>query len=166
MLVSYKEKIIVSIIVLILDGIIVYYNDYYFNNLNIFYPMLTISLIPFLFDNNQKEYYKICFIIGIIYDLSYSNIFLYHGMLFLILGKIDLKIMKYFKNNLFLYIILIVMNIIIYDMIFFFLISITSYQVVIFSDLIYKIKNSLLLNILSGFIYFFLGKKTIFKHKM
>jgi len=166
MLVSYKGKIIVSIIILLLDGVLINMNDYFFNNLNIFYPMLTISLIPFLFDESQKEYYKLCFIIGIIYDLLYSNIFLYHALLFLMLGKINVKIMKYFKNNLFLYIILVILNIIIYDIIGFLLVSITSYQVVEFSDLIYKIKNSLLLNILSGFIYFFLGKKRYFKHKM
>ena len=166
MLVSYKGKIIVSLIVLILDGIIVYYNNYYFNNLNIFYPMLTISLIPFLFDNNQKEYYKICFIIGIIYDLLYSNIFLYNGFLFLLLSKIDVKIMKYLKNNLFLYMMLVIINIIFYDTISFLLIKVTNYQIVTFSDLIYKIENSLLLNIMSSFVFFFLVKKKMGYHKM
>ena len=154
-----EKKWIISLIIIILDGAITYFIPSYFNKLNLFYPMLTISLIPFLFEGSIKDYYKICFIIGIIYDLLYSNIFLYNALLFLLLSKIDSKLMKYFKNSLFFYIILVIINIFLYDLICYLLVLITNYQVVTISDLIYKLKNSLLLNIMSSFVYFFLFKK-------
>ena len=77
MLASYKEKkyLIISLITLLIDGIIVYYKPSFFNQLTIFYPMLTISLIPFLYINKANDYYKFSFFLGIIYDLLYSNIF-------------------------------------------------------------------------------------------
>ena len=168
MLVFYKERklVIISIAALILDGVFVYFIPSYFNNLNWCYPMLTISFLPFLYQKNLSKYYKWCFILGIIYDLLYSHLFLYHALFFLLLGKVNSKIMKYFANNLFLYIILVIINIMFYDIINFFLIMLTNYQIVTLSDLIYKIKNSMLVNILSGFIYFFLTRKQSNYHKM
>ena len=166
MLASYKEKkyMIISFIVLIIDGLLTYFLPSYFNKLNMFYPMLTISLIPFLLDNNMKEYYRFCFFMGILYDLLYSNLFLYHALFFLFLSKVDSKIMKVLKNNLGLYLLLVIINILLYDTMFFLLIKFTNYQVVSFSDLVYKIKNSLLLNIMSSFIYYFIFKKGNIKH--
>ena len=165
MFVSYKEMIICSVVIL-LDGIIVYYIPGYFNSINLFYPMLTISLIPFLYSNNSKKYHQLCFILGIIYDLLYSNIFLYHGLMFLLLSKINFKVMKQFNNNLFLYILLAIINIIFYDTCFYLLITLTNYQIVDLASLLYKIKNSLLLNIMSVFIYYFWFKKTFLSHKI
>ena len=161
MLVFYREKkyLIISLVALLLDGILVYVIPYYFNNINIWYPMLTISLLPFLLYDDMKSYYKLCFFIGLLYDLLYSNIFLVHAFIFLLLGKVNSKIMKVLKNNLGLYIFLVILNIIIYDTFFFILMIITKYQVVSISDVIYKIKNSIILNILSSLIYYFLVRK-------
>ena len=92
----YKEKrLLISILVIILDGIITYFVPSYFNKLNYFYPMLTISFIPFLCKNKHTNYLTI-FILGIIYDLLYSNIFLYNAIIFLGLAIINQKIIKYF----------------------------------------------------------------------
>ena len=168
MLVSYKRKnyLLVSVLIILIDGIISYFMDNYINHLNYFYPMLTISLIPFLFDNNYKEYYRLSFIIGIIYDLLYSNIFLFNAFLFLILSKIDSKIMNIWEDNFFLYCILVIINIIIYDTILFVLIYLTKYSSVYIYDLFYKISHSLLLNIMSVFVYYFYFKKRNLKHNM
>ena len=168
MLVYYKEKkyIIISFIIILLDGLLVYYIPSYFHKLSLFYPMLTISLLPFLYHGNLKNYYKLCFLIGIIYDLLYSNIFLYNAFLFLIMGKIDSKILKFYQDSFFIYFFLVFINICFYDTITFLLVLITSYQSVTFNDLIYKIKNSLLLNILSVFVYYFLCRKKDSLHTM
>ena len=166
MLRYYKEmKWVVSLIIIMLDGIIINYFPSYFNSLNYLYPMLTLSLIPFLDDNYQK-YYKKIFIIGIIYDLLYSNIFLYHAFIFLLIALINRKILLSFKNNLLLFLIIIPVNIIVYDTINFLVIIFTNYQAVALIDLWYKICHSLLLNILSGFVFFFLFKKKIIDIKL
>lgn len=161
MLASYKKKkeIILSILVIILDGIISYFVPIYLDNSNYFFPMLTISLLPFLYKNNLKDYYSLCFIIGIIYDLLYSNIFLYNALLFLFLAKIDSKVLKVFKESIALYIILVILNIVLYDGITFLLVTLTKYADLSFASLIYKLKCSMLLNIMSAFVYYFLFKK-------
>lgn len=160
MLASYKGKsLVISIIIIILDGIITYFIPSYFNKLNLFYPMLTVTLIPFLFTINLKNYYHFVFLMGIIYDLLYSNIFLYNALLFLLLSKIDSKMIKYFKNNLFFYLTVAIINIFLYDVISFLLIIITNYQIVTIHDLLYKLKSSIILNLLSVFVFFFLFKK-------
>ena len=153
------KYLIVSIIAIIIDGVIVYFIPSYFNNLNLFYPMFTISLIPFLYCNNSKKYYYTIFILGVFYDILYTDIFLYNAILFLILGIINVTIIKYFKNSLFLLLILTFINIIMYDSISFVLVILTNYQNIIIYDLFYKISHSLIVNIMSVFVYFFLFKK-------
>lgn len=158
---------LIIIITILLDGIIVYYMPSFSNNLTYFYPMLTISLIPILYSYNScKKFYKTCFIMGFIYDLLYSNIFLYHALIFLLIGKIDSKIYKVMKDNLIMKILLVILNIIIYDTIGFILIIFSHYEDLSINSLFYKISHSLLLNILSVFVYYFLGRKVMKKHKI
>ena len=157
MLVYYKEKkyVIISLLVIILDGLIVYYIPSYFNQLNYFYPMLTVSLIPFLYKGKNNYYYKYVFVLGIIYDLLYSNIFLFNALIFLIISKIASKILLFVKNNFLIYLLLIIINIFIYDGIVFLLVYFSNYQVIGFIDYLYKVKNSII-NVLTCFIYYFI----------
>lgn len=166
MLAYYKGKLLVISLVILLDGLIIYFIPSYYHNLNYFYPMLTVSLIPFLFFNNQKKYFHLILFIGFIYDLFYSNIFLYHTLIFLLLAKINYKLIKYFNGGLLFYLVLIIINILIYDLIGFLIIYFTNYQEIAVIDLLYKLKNSLIVNILSGFVYYFLFKNKIIFHKM
>ena len=168
MLLSYKENkhCIISIISLILDGVIVYFMPSYFNQINYFYPMLTISFLPFLYDSNLKKYYRRCFILGIVYDLLYSNIFLFNAFLFLLMAKIDSKILKIYKNSFIIYFFLFLINLLLYDGTSFLLVLITKYQSVTVNHLIYKIVHSLPLNFLSIFVYSFLCRNRGKTHKM
>ena len=91
--------------------------------------MLTVSLISLLYNHYPlKKYYRICFTVGFIYDLLYSNIFLYHALLFLLLGKINSRIYKFLKSNIFIKIVLVILNIIIYDTIGFLIIKFSYYM--------------------------------------
>lgn len=158
MLRFYKEKkFLISLLVIMLDGIIVYFIPSFMNKLNYFFPMLTISLIPFL--SKSKKDYLYIFIVGIIYDLLYSNIILYHAIIFFCLGIINQKINKYFNSGILFFILLAILNIIFYDTISFLLVLLSNYQSVTINDLIYKIEHSILLNIMSVFVYYFLFKK-------
>ena len=161
MLVYYKEKkieLIISILLVILDGIIVYYIPSYFNNISYLYPMLTISFIPFLIRKKKHNIYLII-IIGLLYDLLYSNIFLYNVFIFCLLAYINNLISHYFKDSLLLFVSLGIINIVIYDTITFILVIITSYQTITLNDLLYKIENSILLNFMSIIFFYFWLKK-------
>ncbi len=159
---SYKGmKYLISIILaIVLDGAICYFLPSYFNKINYFYPMFTVSLIPFLSVKNNSKNNIYIIILGLLYNILYSNIFLFHIIVFILLSKLDYLIISHIKENIFLYIILVSINIVIYDSIYFILILITSYQDLNILDLLYKIKYSLL-NILSVFVYWFIIKKRV-----
>ena len=152
------KYLITSIIVILLDGIITYFIPSYFNNLNYFYPMLSITLISF-FNLERQENYNIILIIGILYDLLYSHILFYNAIIFLFIAIIDNYLKKYFKESLIFLIMITIINIVFYDSIGFLLVILTNYNIITLTDLLYKILHSLILNIMSVFVYFFLFKK-------
>lgn len=156
-----RKYLLISLLTIILDGVIVYFIPSYFNKINYYYPMLTISFIPFIYLANKKHYSFLIISIGIIYDLLYSNIFLYNTIIFYILISLDKRIANYFKSSFFLLIILTLVNIICNDIIGFLIINLAGYQASTIYDLIYKIDHSILLNILSVFVFWFLLKKDL-----
>lgn len=156
---------LVTIITIILDGYITYIYPSYFNNITYLYPMLTLSLIVSI-SSNKDAYLKYSLIIGFIYDLLYSTIFLYNTLIFLMLAKINKKILNSIRESFIIRIILLILNIIIYDSISFLIVYLTKYNDVTFLSLFYKISHSLILNILSLFVISFILKKYRINHKL
>ena len=139
--------LVIIIITIILDYLLSYFIPSYFNNLTLFYPMLTLTLVIFLHDKT-KNYFKTIFIIGFIYDLLFSYIFLFNSLIFLLFGKLVKKIDKLIRTNYLVNILLVIVCIFLYDLILFMLVKLSNYNVVTLSDLIYKFKNSIIVNIL------------------
>lgn len=148
---------ILGIIIILLDGLIIYSFPGYFNNLNYFYPMLTLTYCVFLVGN--KIPFRTIFILGFIYDLFYSSIFLYNALLFFSLAKIDKFLLNYLPNNLFNKIIILIINIVLYDLMGYFIVAFTKYNIVSLNDLFYKISHSLLLNIIFLIILYIIKLK-------
>ena len=152
---------IIILITIILDFLITYFVPSYFNNLNLFYPMLTLTLIIYLYSKiENKKYFQTIFITGLIYDFLFSYILLFNSLVFLIFGKIVKKIDKIIRCNFLVSLILLIVCIFLYDLILFLLVKISNYSIVSFNDLIYKFQNSLLLN-----IGYFTLLNIIFKNK-
>lgn len=159
---------ILIIISLILDGLLTNIFPYMMGNLSFLTPLLTVICIiiiyPF-YKKNLKKYYILSFLIGIIYDLLYTNLFLINGVLFFIIALITRYIYKNLRISslsLTLYICLIIVLyetllatiFIVFNMIPF---SITS--------ILYKIVNSLVINIIYGEILYYIVKTTSKRHK-
>ena len=138
---------IIIIITIILDYLLSYFIPSYFNNLTLFYPMLTLTLVIFL-HNKTSNYLKTIFIIGFIYDLLFSYIFFFNSLIFLLFGKLVKKIDKLIRTNYLVNILLVIVCIFLYDLILFMLVKLSNYNVVTLSDLVYKFKNSIILNVL------------------
>ena len=153
-----KKYLIISIIAILLDGVITYFIPSYYHDINYLYPMLTVSLIPFLYNSSIKNYYKDIFILGIVYDLIYSSFFLFNSLIFLLLSKINIKFLKIMKNNLIAYLILVIIDIALYDLILFFMVSIRNHNFII-NEYVYKISRSMLLNLIVSLIYYQVLKK-------
>ena len=155
------------IIIILLDGIIIYIFPANFQNLSYFYPMLTVSSIAVIYHYiKKKDYFKKVFIMGIFYDLLYYNIFLYNAFIFLLLAKLDKKIFNNLNHNIINVIIVTVLNIIIYDTLNYVVVYLTRYNMLNIKALFYKIGHSLILNIMIVFVISFICNKLKLKHKI
>ena len=127
----------IIILSLYLDGLIA--------SLNIDYlvPLLTLTSIIFIKNNiSDIKYYSLSFLIGLIYDLLFTNVLLFHSIIFLNISFI-VKHIK-IKDNLLNDIILTISVIIIYRIIMFLLYLLLSINM----NLLSSIYNSLIINIL------------------
>lgn len=141
----------IMIISLLLDGLITNYTPYLVNNLSLFTPLLTLVSLLLIFPFFQKDYKKyllIAFILGIIYDVFYTNMLFFNAVLFFIIASINIKVQKWISPNAFNLLIQAIGTIIIYEsltgliLFIYNMVPITPYKVY------YKIIHSLLLNIL------------------
>ena len=120
----------------------------FFQNLTLFYPMFTLTYLVFLYKKiDYKKYWKISLFAGIIYDLLFSYLFLYHTLVFLGFAKILKKIDKFIQYHFFIKIGLLLLFLFLYDGILFTLVYISGYNVVTISNLFYKFTHSILLNL-------------------
>lgn len=144
---------IILIVSLLLDGILTNYLSYMVSDLSIFTPLLTVTslvIICPLFYKDTKKYYIYSFIIGFIYDLFYTNLLFFNGLIFLLLAIIISKVYKVFGTGYIKVLIGIIITIVLYE-------SLTVCGIILFNlvpvtldKLVYKITHSLLLNIVYG----------------
>ena len=152
--------IIIVISSIFLDGILTNYLPYSPSTLSLFTPLLTvvsfILIYPF-YRKKIKNYYLISIIIGLIYDLLYTNLLFINAILFLIIAYITKIIYKNIEVN-YLNIILFVKTIIsLYEALNGLIIVVFNLVPITIEGIVYKITHSLLLNILTTeIIYIFI----------
>lgn len=143
-------SVIIMLISLILDGILTNYLPYLVNDLSLFTPLLTvvtIFIIYPLYRKKETNYFVTVFILGIIYDLFYTNLLFFNAILFLAIAIISKIIYKNFEVTpirLIIYTILIVSS---YEILTALIILIFNLVPITLSKVIYKITHSLILNI-------------------
>lgn len=149
--------IIISIISLIFDGVLTNFLPYLNGDLTLFTPMFSVVSIFLLYPlllNDNKKYLLYTFIYGIIYDLLYTNLFLYDAFIFLFLGFFTLKIYKNFKVTKIKVLIYLSLSIIIYESLFAGSVLILNLVPITIEKLIYKISHSLIINLIYGEILY------------
>ena len=143
--------IVILIISLLLDGLLTNYLPFLINDLSFLTPLLTVSSIIIIYPfyrKKENKYYLLLFIFGMIYDLFYTNLLFFNGILFVIIGIISKYIYKNYGLSLVKIILYIILIISIYEsltgiiLFSFNIVSITSNRV------FYKITHSLLTNII------------------
>ena len=127
-----------------------------------FIPFFIIGsiIISYLLINDRKKLFKIIFIVGILYDLLYTNLVIFHAFMFIFLlwlVKVVVKDSKNFLIILFSYFLLII----IYSIIMYLFSSICTNISIL--KVINVLFNSLLLNLIYFiFIYMiFIGIKCL-----
>lgn len=143
--------IIILIISILLDGIFSNFLPYLVNNLSVFTPLLTVVSIfmiyPF-YRKNEKKYFIILFILGIIYDLLYTNLLFFNGILFLCIGFLSRYIYKNYEVTPLRLIIYTSIIIISYESLTGIILAIFRLVPVSIYKVWYKIIHSLILNII------------------
>jgi len=136
---------------LILDGLLTNYLPFMINQLSIFTPLLTlisIFLVFPLFYKKEKQYFITVFILGIIYDLFYTNLLFMNAILFLIIAFLTKFLYKNYEVTYIKLLLYICLLVICYEsltgliLFIFQIVPVTIYKVW------YKIIHSLLLNMI------------------
>ena len=142
---------VILIVSFLLDGLLTNYLPYLVQDLSLFTPMFTITSIfliyPF-FRKQELKFFIILFLVGILYDLFYTNLLFFNGSMFVILGFISYYIQKNFDFGFFNNIVFVIIMISSYEIITCLFLWIYNIVPVSFSGLFYKISHSLLLNII------------------
>ena len=161
-------SLIIIIVSLLLDGILSNFLPYLYTNLSIFTPLFTLVSIfmiyPF-FKKKEKTYFILIFIVGIIYDLLYTNLLFFNGVLFITIGLLIKYIYKTYEITplrLILYIIILITS---YEFLTSLVLLIYNVVEVTFYKVFYKIINSLVLNIIYSEIIYLIIKIIPNKYK-
>ena len=161
-------SLIIIIVSILLDGILSNFLPYLYTNLSIFTPLFTLVSIfmiyPF-FKKKEKTYFILIFIVGIIYDLLYTNLLFFNGVLFVIIGMLIKYIYKTYEITplrLILYIIILITS---YESLTGLILLIYNVVPVTFYKVFYKIINSLLLNIIYSELTYLIIKIIPSKYK-
>ena len=141
--------LIILILSFILDGILTNFLPYI--ELSLFTPLLTlvsIFLIYPFYKKTELRYFVTLIILGILYDLFYTNLLFFNSILFLIIGFITKIIYKNLDINFIKLIIYIIGIIIIYELTTGLIIFIFNLVPITITKILYKITHSILLNVI------------------
>ena len=161
-------SIIIIIISFILDGVLTNFLPYGVENISLFTPLLTIVALVVIYNffyHEEKKYYILSFIVGILYDLFYTNLLFLDGLLFLLIAFVITKIYKLVGFNYMWIALDILISIIIYECSFALVIVIFNLIPMTIYRLLYKIGHSIILNIIYGEILYFIIKLLPKKYK-
>ena len=151
------KKILIIISSFILDIILSNVLPFMKGDLSIFTSLfvpITIYLIYPFNKNHELRYYIESFIIGIIYDLIFTNLLFFDGVIFLIISLVSVKIYKNFIVDKYKNIMYVFLIIILYEFLVASIFLIFNLVPISFYDFIYKISHTLLINVVYGFLLY------------
>lgn len=120
---------------------------------SLFVPITIYLIYPF-YKNQKLKYYIESFIIGIIYDLIFTNLLFFDGVIFLIISLVSVKIYKNFMVDKYKNIMYVFLIIILYEFLVASIFLIFNLVPISFYDFIYKISHTLLINVVYGFLLY------------
>ena len=135
----------------ILDGILTNYLSFMKNDLSLFTPLFTVVSIfivyPFYY-KQMKKYIIHMFILGILYDLFYTNLLFWNGLLFVGIAFLSSYLYKNFEMNWFKILFQTMLVIAVYELLNAFIIFCFQLVPITLYDVSYKVLHSLLLNVI------------------
>lgn len=152
--------IFLSLFSLLFDGIFTNFLPYLKGDLTLFTPLFSVTFLLFLpsfYHKDVKSYYLHAFLFGVCYDLFYTNLLFFDGVLFVILAYFIRLIYQNFETHFLNLALSVPFVILFYESFFAFVLFLFHLVPVTFSSLFYKIMHSILGNIIyAEVVYFFL----------
>ncbi len=151
-------SIIITIIAFVLDIIFSNILPFMREDLSIFTTLLvpvTVYLVYPLY-KEKKNYLIYSLIVGIVYDLIFTNLLFIDAIIFLLIGVVTIKMNKLCKINSYLNILYIVGVVIMYEVLLALGIGILNLVPITIPHVLYKIINTLLSNIIYGVVVYFI----------
>ena len=154
-------SILIGTVSLILEVILSNFLPYLNNNLSLFTPMFSIVSLFFIYSFFKKDKYKyfiFSFIFGFVYDLFFTNLLFFNGILFLAIAFLITLLYENLEINFLNIILEIVIIITVYELLTVFIILIFNLVPIAPLKVLYKISHSLIINIIYGEILYFIIK--------
>ncbi len=138
-------------ITFLLDIFLSFFISVSYQNINYFCPSIIVVSIPVFFHliRNNKAFFLVLSLIGIVYDTLFSDVFLVNTYYYLLYGFLVYIFYEHHNVKLINVLLFSIIGVFLYDIFVFFVLIFTEYSVFSFYDLIYKLKRTFLLN----FIY-------------
>ena len=159
---------IISIISLILDGVLTNFLPFLEGNLSLFTPLCTVISLFFyypFFRKEKKKFYISVFLLGIIYDLCFTNLLFWNAILFLILALISQALYKNYGMGPLKIILYSAILVIVYESLNALIILVFGLVPISFPKLLYKITHTYLLNVIYMEIIYIILKLLPKKYK-
>ena len=150
-------SIVIMIASLLLDGLLTNYLPYLVNDLSYFTPLLTLTAIFIiypLYRKKEKKFFISIFILGLVYDLLYTNLLFFNAVLFVFIGIIIRYIVKNFELSYIKITIYVILVVIFYESLTALFLGVFNIVPMSIDMLMYKIMHSLILNIIYGELLF------------
>ena len=154
-------SIVIMIASLLLDGLLTNYLPYLVNDLSYFTPLLTLTAIFIiypLYRKKEKKFFISIFILGLVYDLLYTNLLFFNAVLFVFIGIIIRYIVKNFELSYIKITIYVILVVIFYESLTALFLGVFNIVPMSIDMLMYKIMHSLILNIIYGELLFIVIK--------
>ena len=144
-------SIIIIVISFVLEIILNNFLPYLEGDLSLFTPMFTLIslfLIYPLLKKDLNKYFIISVVLGIIYDLFFTNLLFFNGLLFLGIAYIIHILYKYLEINFINIILETIIIITIYELLTVLSIILFNLVPITLPKVMYKISHSLIINII------------------
>lgn len=153
---------IIMIISFILDGVLTNFLPYMVSSLSIFTPLTTLTALviiyPFFY-HKDKKYFITAIVVGLLYDLFYTNLLFFNAILFFIMALVVTKLYRIIGDSYIRIIVNILLIIVLYELLTALIIFAFNLVPVTIERVLYKIGHSLILNLIYGEILYVIVKK-------
>lgn len=127
------------------------------------FSLISLIIIYPYFHKEENSYLIFSFLLGLVYDIVYTDTIFLNAFIFLLIGFCIKLINEYISNNVFNVSIMSLLVVTIYRIITYFVLVIINYLKYDFNDLLVSIYSSLILNVFYGILLYlitdFISKK-------